>query len=69
MMIFNVGFMYFNEYFLEGVVDFVVCVKVNGVIVKIFFLEFINRIDDIILYWLLSRVDIRKVVDVRLKEI
>ena len=31
--------------------------------------EFLNRIDDIILYRSLSRKDIRKVVEVRLKEI
>jgi ATP-dependent Clp protease ATP-binding subunit ClpA len=31
--------------------------------------EFLNRIDDIILYRSLSRSDIRRVVDVRLKEV
>ena len=69
MMTSNVGSMYLNEHPSEGAVDPAVRAKVNGAIAKTFPPEFINRIDDIILYRSLSRADIRKVVDVRLKEI
>lgn len=69
MMTSNVGSMYLNEHPSEGAVDPEVRAKVNAAIAKTFPPEFINRIDDIILYRSLSRADIRKVVDVRLKEI
>ncbi|WWD03014.1 hypothetical protein V865_001058 [Kwoniella europaea PYCC6329] len=69
MMTSNVGSVYLNENPSEGAVAPEVRAKVQGAISQTFPPEFINRIDDIILYRSLSRSDIRKVVDVRLKEI
>nr|ODN88259.1 heat shock protein [Cryptococcus depauperatus CBS 7841] len=69
MMTSNVGSAYLNENPTEGPVHPEVREKVNFAISKTFPPEFINRIDDIILYRSLSRADIRKVVDVRLREI
>ncbi|OCF36782.1 heat shock protein [Kwoniella heveanensis CBS 569] len=69
MMTSNVGSVYLNENPSEGAVAPEIRAKVNGAIAQTFPPEFINRIDDIILYRSLSRSDIRKVVDVRLKEI
>lgn len=43
--------------------------KVNGAISAVFPPEFINRIDDIILYRSLSRSDISRIVTVRLAEV
>ena len=69
MMTSNVGSAYLNENPSEGPVQPEIRDKVNGAIAKTFPPEFINRIDDIILYRSLSRSDIRKVVEVRLKEL
>ena len=69
MMTSNVGSAYLNENPSEGPVRPEVREKVNQAIAATFPPEFINRIDEIILYRSLSRSDIRKVVDVRLKEI
>jgi ATP-dependent Clp protease ATP-binding subunit ClpB len=69
MMTSNVGSVYLNENPTEGAVQPEVRQKVMGAIQQTFPPEFINRIDDIILYRSLSRADIRKVVEVRLKEV
>ncbi|WVQ72447.1 hypothetical protein IAR50_001999 [Cryptococcus sp. DSM 104548] len=69
MMTSNVGSSYLNENPSEGPVQPEVRAQVNGAIAKTFPPEFINRIDDIILYRSLSRADIKKVVGVRLQEI
>ena len=69
MMTSNVGSAYLNENPSEGPVQPEVRTTVMGAISATFPPEFINRIDDIILYRSLSRADIRKVVEVRLKEV
>ncbi|KAL7421874.1 hypothetical protein Q5752_003645 [Cryptotrichosporon argae] len=69
MMTSNVGSAYLNENPTEGAVLPAVREQVMGAISATFPPEFINRIDDIILYRSLSRADIRKVVEVRLREI
>jgi ATP-dependent Clp protease ATP-binding subunit ClpB len=65
----NTGSAYLNENPSEGAVLPAIREKVMGAIQATFPPEFLNRIDDIILYRSLSRGDIRKVVDIRLKEI
>ncbi|RXK35026.1 heat shock protein [Tremella mesenterica] len=69
MMTSNVGSVYLNENPTEGPVLPAVRQQVMGAISATFPPEFINRIDDIILYRSLSRQDIHKIVDVRLKEV
>ncbi|KAK4687551.1 ATP-dependent Clp protease ATP-binding subunit ClpB, partial [Tremellales sp. Uapishka_1] len=69
MMTSNVGSAFLNENPSEGPVKKDIRERVMGAISATFPPEFINRIDDIILYRSLSRSDIRKVVEVRLKEI
>lgn len=69
MMTSNTGSVYLNEAAKEGAVDPKVREKVMGAIAATFPPEFINRIDEIILYRSLSRADMKKVVQVRLKEI
>lgn len=70
MMTSNVGSAFLNENLTEGgAVKGEVRTKVMGAIGSAFPPEFINRIDDIILYRTLSRGDIVKIVDVRLAEI
>lgn len=69
MMTSNVGSVYLNENPTEGAVQPEVREKVMKAISATFPPEFLNRIDDIILYRSLSRKDIKKVVEVRLKEI
>lgn len=65
----NTGSVYLNENPSEGAVLPQIREKVMGAIQATFAPEFLNRIDDIILYRSLSRNDIKKVVDIRLKEI
>ena len=69
MMTSNVGSAYLNDNPSEGAVQPDVRAKVMNAISATFPPEFINRIDDIILYRSLSRADIRKVVEVRMREI
>jgi ATP-dependent Clp protease ATP-binding subunit ClpB len=69
MMTSNVGSVFLNENPSEGAVRPEVRAKVTGAISQTFPPEFINRIDEIILYRSLSRSDIRKIVDLRLKEV
>jgi ATP-dependent Clp protease ATP-binding subunit ClpB len=69
MMTSNTGSAYLNENPSEGAVLPAIREKVMGSIQATFAPEFLNRIDDIILYRSLSRSDIRRVVDIRLKEI
>lgn len=69
LMTSNVGSAYLNENPSEGAVLPEVRQNVMGAISATFPPEFLNRIDDIILYRSLSRSDIRRVVDVRLKEV
>lgn len=69
MMTSNVGSSILNENPSDGPVKGEVRTKVMGAISNTFPPEFINRIDDIILYRTLSRSDIVKIVDVRLGEI
>lgn len=69
MMTSNVGSSFLNENPSEGPVKGEVRQKVMNAISGTFPPEFINRIDDIILYRSLGRGDIVKIVDVRLAEI
>jgi ATP-dependent Clp protease ATP-binding subunit ClpA len=69
MMTSNVGSAFLNENPSEGAVKPEVREKVNTAIQATFPPEFLNRIDDIIIYRSLSRSDIVKIVDVRLAEI
>jgi ATP-dependent Clp protease ATP-binding subunit ClpA len=69
MMTSNVGSSILNENPSDGPVKGEVRTKVMNAISGTFPPEFINRIDDIILYRTLSRADIVKIVDVRLAEI
>lgn len=69
MMTSNIGSAYLNENPSEGPVQPDVRQKVMSAISATFPPEFINRIDDIILYRSLSKSDIRKVVEVRLREL
>jgi ATP-dependent Clp protease ATP-binding subunit ClpA len=69
MMTSNLGATYMTENPSEGDVDPAVKALVNDAITKHFPPEFINRIDDIIFYRSLTHKDIRRVVEVRLKEI
>jgi ATP-dependent Clp protease ATP-binding subunit ClpA len=69
MMTSNVGSAHLNENPTEGPVRPDVREKVMGAIRQTFPPEFINRIDEIILYRSLSRADIRKIVELRLKEV
>lgn len=69
MMTSNTGSVYLNEAPHEGPVDPKVREKVMGAIAQTFPPEFINRIDEIILYRSLSRADMKKVVQVRLREV
>lgn len=69
MMTSNVGSSFLNENPSEGAVKGEVKAKVMNAIQGTFPPEFLNRIDDIILYRSLSRGDIVKIVDVRLAEI
>lgn len=69
MMTSNVGSSFLNENPSEGAVKGEVKAKVMNAIQATFPPEFLNRIDDIILYRSLSRGDIVKIVDVRLAEI
>jgi ATP-dependent Clp protease ATP-binding subunit ClpA len=69
MMTSNTGSVYLNENLSEGAVPPNVRTKVMGAIQATFPPEFLNRIDDIIVYRSLSRADISKVVEIRLKEL
>lgn len=69
LMTSNTGSAYLNENPSEGAVLPTIREKVMGAIRATFPPEFLNRIDDIILYRSLSRSDIKRVVDVRLKEV
>lgn len=69
MMTSNTGSAFLNENPKEGPVDPEVRQKVMGAIQQTFPPEFINRIDEIILYRSLSRNDMKKVVSVRLAEV
>ena len=69
MMTSNVGSAYLNENPSEGPVHPDVRQKVMLDLSHRFPPEFLNRIDSTILYRSLSRSDIRKVVDVRLREV
>ncbi|KAL1411553.1 hypothetical protein Q8F55_002515 [Vanrija albida] len=69
MMTSNTGSVYLNENPSEGPVKPEVREKVMGAIQATFPPEFINRIDEIILYRSLSRHDMRRIVNVRLNEV
>jgi ATP-dependent Clp protease ATP-binding subunit ClpA len=69
MMTSNTGSVYLNENPKEGPVAPEVREKVMGAIRQTFPPEFINRIDEIILYRSLSRNDMRRIVNVRLGEV
>jgi ATP-dependent Clp protease ATP-binding subunit ClpB len=70
MMTSNVGSAFLNDNPTDGgAVKGEVKAKVMNAIQATFPPEFLNRIDDIILYRSLSRSDIVKIVDVRLREI
>lgn len=69
MMTSNTGSVYLNENPSEGPVKPEVREKVMGAIQATFPPEFINRIDEIILYRSLSRHDMRRIVNVRLQEV
>ncbi|CAK9782600.1 putative heat shock protein [Cutaneotrichosporon oleaginosum] len=69
MMTSNTGSAYLNENPSEGAVPKATRDKVMGAIQATFPPEFINRIDEIIMYRSLSRADMRRVVAVRLREI
>ncbi len=69
MMTSNLGATFMTEHPSEGDVDPAVKTLVNDAITKHFPPEFINRIDEIIFYRSLTAKDIRRVVEVRLKEI
>ena len=69
MMTSNVGSTFLNDNPSEGAVKPEVRGKVMNAIQSTFPPEFLNRVDDIIIYRSLSRGDIVKIVDVRLAEI
>ncbi|TXT08928.1 hypothetical protein VHUM_02402 [Vanrija humicola] len=69
MMTSNTGSVYLNENPSEGPVKPEVREKVMGAIQATFPPEFINRIDEIILYRSLSRQDMHRIVNVRLAEV
>jgi ATP-dependent Clp protease ATP-binding subunit ClpA len=69
MMTSNTGSAFLNDNPKEGPVDPAVREKVMGAIQATFPPEFLNRIDEIILYRSLSRSDMRRIVNVRIAEV
>lgn len=69
MMTSNAGSVYLNDDAHEGAVKPETREKVMGAIQQTFPPEFINRIDEIILYRSLSRKDMRRIVKVRLADV
>lgn len=68
MMTSNTGSAFLNDNPSEGAVKPEVRAQVMGAISAHFPPEFLNRIDETIIYRSLSRSDIKKVVSIRLKE-